>query len=64
MKSCVSPDSQFLASGSEDGVVYIWDIATSISLTNDEIDVNIEGPVSCVVWNPVYHLMAVSGRLS
>ena len=47
-------------SGSEDGAVYVWDVTTTINLSKEEIDVAVEGPVSIVVWNPVYHMIAVA----
>jgi len=59
VKSCISPDSEYVCSGSEDGVVYMWSVQDGNSLEKEEIDVSVEGPVSCVAWNPVYHMIAV-----
>lgn len=55
----MSPDFSYIASGSEDGLVYVWSFEGD-NMSKEEIDVSVEGPVSCVAWNPKYHMMAVS----
>lgn len=50
-------DSQFIASGSEDSIVYVWHVngEMPIAKLTGHADT-----VSCVSWNPIYHHMLVS----
>ena len=50
-------------SGSEDGIVHVWDVSTAMALNREDIDVAVDGPVSAVAWNPKYHMIAVSCML-
>ena len=53
IKSCLSPDGQYLLSGSESGKPVMWDINKNLIMK--EIDanwcVNFKGPVTDVAWN-------------
>jgi jouberin len=61
IRSCISPDGQFLVSGSEDGKVYVWDMATEILIKENQIEINVKDIISDVAWNPVYNMVAVAG---
>lgn len=61
IRSCVSPDGQYLLSGSEDGKLYLWDITTEIRMEIGNLEVNIKDIISDVAWNPVYNMFAVAG---
>jgi len=61
VKSCVSPDGSYLASGSEDGKLNIWDIATGFQVDVSDWEVNMKDLVSDVAWNSTYNMVAVAG---
>lgn len=49
-KACISPDGQYIASGSADGGIYIWETASG------KINNILQGhkdAVTCVAWNPM-----------
>ena len=47
--------------GSEDGKVYMWDIASSFACDIGHWEVNVKDLISDVAWNPVYNMAAVAG---
>jgi len=64
VRSCVSPDGQFMVAGSEDGVPHIWDIISGEEY-GPKITRNYEcrflDLVSDISWNPKYNMFALSG---
>ena len=61
IRSCLSPDGEYLLSGSEDGKLYLWDIQTELGMKVNHLQVNIKDMISDVAWNPVYNMFAVAG---
>ena len=56
IEASFSPDSRYLATGSHDGSVLIWDIASEKLLLESK---NVHAlPVTSVMWNPVYASIA------
>jgi WD40 repeat protein len=61
VRSTLSPDNQYLISGSEDGKPYLWDIVTHNYYNLDHLGFSLKGPVTDVAWNPEYHMIACCG---
>ena len=63
IKSCISPDGQYLLSGSENGKPVMWDINKNNIIKQIDANwcVNFKGPVTDVAWNWKYHMVAVAG---
>lgn len=55
---CISPNGQWLATGSDDGRIRVWDAATARCVTNMDVG----GIVHGVAWNPntAVHLLAAA----
>lgn len=56
LEASFSPDSGFVASGSDDGSVFLWDLKTGRTLVGQS-EVHAM-PSSCIQWNPVYTMVA------
>eukprot|EP01137_Pigoraptor_chileana_P015926 Opistho-2@72334 len=54
-KACFSPDARYVAAGSQDGLVYVWNSQT-LKLERQLKDH--QGSVSAVAWNPQGHQIA------
>ena len=61
IRSCISPDGQYLLSGSEDGKLYLWDISTELIVEINNLEVNVKDMISDVAWNHHYNMFAVAG---
>lgn len=61
MRSDVSPDGQYLVSGSEDGNPRIWDASLEQSFRSSPYECNILDMIADVRWNPRYNMFALSG---
>ena len=57
----MSKDGCYLASGSEDGQLFLWDIISALPISTEQIHARFQGHISSVDWNPVYHMIALSG---
>jgi len=61
VRSAISPDGQFLISGSEDGKPRIWDASLEQMYKSDAYECNLLDMVSDCVWNPRYNMFAICG---
>ncbi len=61
IKSCVSPDGQYLVSGSEDGIPYIWNTQTHDTYRTKKYECKFLDLVSDIDWNPKYNMFALCG---
>ena len=61
IRSTISPDGQYVLSGSEDGKMYLWDFTTTEPYDTAHLGLSFVGPVTDVDWNNNYHMFAVSG---
>lgn len=60
VRSCISPDGQFLASGSEDGKGYVWDIARAFLEDTSEWEASVKDLMADIAWNNTYHMVALA----
>lgn len=56
LEASFSPDSAFVASGSDDGSLHVWHVESE-QLLVDRKEVHAM-PSTCVMWNPVYQMLA------
>jgi len=61
IKSCVSPDGQFLISGSEDGKPRVWDASLEQGYKTKVYECKLLDLVSDCAWNPRYNMFALTG---
>jgi jouberin len=61
IKSCVSPDGNYILSGSEEGKPFLWPLQSGINLPTDKYEVDFIDSVSDVSWNNCYNMIALSG---
>lgn len=61
IKSCVSTDGQYLLSGSEDGIPYIWNTQTHDTYRTKKYECKFLDLVSDIDWNPKYNMFALCG---
>lgn len=59
VKSCVAPDGNFIASGSEDGALRVWDLPID-EVRSKEFGEFMDS-VADVDWNSRYNMLAYSG---
>ena len=57
----MSPDSQWILSGSEDGKTYLWDYTLVEQIDTSKLGIAFDGPVTDVAWNKQYHMIATCG---
>ena len=61
LRSTVSPDGQFVVSGSEDGRPRVWDTTLEQSYSHKQYECKLLDLVSDCAWNPRYNMFALSG---
>lgn len=59
--SVLSPDQNYICSGSEDGKIYLWDFNYSMQQDTNYFEIGFEDPVTDVDWNSGFHMIAVCG---
>ena len=60
VRSCMSPDGSYLASGSETGSPFVWNILTS-ELHSDDYECKFMDTICDIDWNKKYNMIACSG---
>ena len=61
VKSTISPDGQFIVSGSETGKPCIWDATLEYNFKTKPYECKLLDLVSDCDWNPRYNMFALSG---
>lgn len=61
VRSTISPDGQYLVSGSEDGQPFIWNSLTDEKHKTRKYACKFLDLVADVDWNPKYNMFALSG---
>lgn len=64
VRSCVSPDGQFIVAGSEEGVPHVWNAVTEEAYglkVQRRYECRFLDLVSDISWNPRYNMFALSG---
>jgi jouberin len=57
----LSPDGQYILSGSEDGKPHLWEVTSGHLFDIPNCDYNINGPVADVAWCENYNMIAMCG---
>lgn len=60
VRSCISPDATYIASGSESGSPFVWNVLTS-ELHSDDYDCKFMDTICDIDWNRKYNMIACSG---
>lgn len=60
IRACLSPDGNYVLSGSEDGKPYMWNIATSYLEDISSWEINVRDLVCDVAWSNTYNMVAVA----
>jgi WD40 repeat protein len=61
IRSVVSPDGQFILSGSEDGKPYLFSLYSGYPIINTKFECNFVDPILDVSWNNYYNMISVGG---
>ena len=61
IRSCVSPDGQYVLSGSEEGSPHMWDYSSAIEYSTKQYECSFAGLITDVDWNPVYNMIVMCG---
>ena len=61
VKSCISPDGQYIVSGSEDGKPFIWNTVTHENYRTKKYEAKFLDLVSDTDWNPKYNMFSLTG---
>ena len=61
LRCAISPDAQYLVSGSEDGKPRIWNTTMEEMMPTKPFECRMLDLVSDVQWNPRYNMFALSG---
>jgi WD40 repeat protein len=57
----ISPDSKYLLAPSESGKPVLWDVIKGVTIDIDNLNLNINGPLTSCDWHPKYNLVAFGG---
>ena len=62
VRFAVSPDGQFIATGSEDGKAYAWDIASGFEVPSlEKWQIGFKHITADISWNRTYNMVAIAG---
>jgi hypothetical protein len=60
LKSALSPDCEYILSGSQDGTAKCWTVRKAEEIPTPEWSFKFDGPVTAVAWNRVENMVAFS----